>query len=42
MGLAAQALQPSDRLCEHVCDGAELTALVVESVAGEYYCQAGL
>ncbi|CAE7234748.1 unnamed protein product [Symbiodinium natans] len=40
LAVETEALQPSDRLCEHVCDGAELTALVVESVAGEYYCQA--
>ncbi|CAE7306413.1 unnamed protein product [Symbiodinium pilosum] len=40
LAVETEALQPSDRLCEHVADGAELTALVVESIAGEYFCQA--
>ncbi|CAJ1354440.1 unnamed protein product, partial [Effrenium voratum] len=34
-----QALQPSDRLRDVVSDGAELTALLVESMAGEFFCQ---
>ncbi|CAE7939894.1 CCDC130 [Symbiodinium necroappetens] len=40
LAVETEALQPSDRLCEHVYDGAELTALVVESLEGEYFCQA--
>lgn len=36
-----EALRPEERLGDHVWDGAELTALVVPSAAGEFVCQAG-
>lgn len=35
-----EALRPEQRLCDHVLDGAELTALVVASAAGDFVCQA--
>ena len=35
-----QALRPEQRLCDHVVDGAQLTALVVASAAGDFVCQA--
>ena len=34
-----EALKPTDRLCDFVTDGQELTALVVASVAGDFFCQ---
>lgn len=39
MAVETQALEHHDRLCDHVIDGDELTALVVESRAGEYFCR---
>ncbi|CAJ1456890.1 unnamed protein product [Effrenium voratum] len=39
LAVDTQALQPSDRLRDVVSDGAELTALLVESMAGEFFCQ---
>lgn len=36
-----EALKPTDRLCDFVTDGQELTALVVASVAGDFFCQVG-
>ena len=36
-----EALKPTDRLCDFVTDGQELTALVVASLAGEFFCQVG-
>mmetsp|Transcript_57078 Transcript_57078/g.107072 ORF Transcript_57078/g.107072 Transcript_57078/m.107072 type:complete len:247 (+) Transcript_57078:34-774(+) len=41
LAVETKALLPTDCLRDHVADGAELTALVVASIAGEYFCQAG-
>ena len=40
LALGTRALRPSDTLRDVVTNGAELTALVVESCAGEFSCEA--
>eukprot|EP00931_Biecheleriopsis_adriatica_P083758 TRINITY_DN57437_c0_g1_i1.p1 TRINITY_DN57437_c0_g1~~TRINITY_DN57437_c0_g1_i1.p1 ORF type:complete len:225 (-),score=47.16 TRINITY_DN57437_c0_g1_i1:38-712(-) len=40
LAVATEALQLSDRLCDKVSSGAELTALVIESLSGDFFCQA--
>eukprot|EP00913_Durusdinium_trenchii_P022049 g20720.t1 len=39
LAIDTEALRPEDCLKDFICNGAELTALVVESAAGEFFCQ---